>query len=196
MSWDQKLLRQKKSNYDNNIYLYKTNDIQAITDQCPPSPQAVYLPAWPKAHHFQGRGVGVMPNDKEYLFSQFRLAAFVLQSSNDLCPLSPSHWQDRRSWETEATLTAYRTAGQQLKLQCVTNIVFLLRSKHSIMPDTMKRKLSQLKLRQKHMQGRDLISQSTSMSLLMVCFCGVTEQGQNSGEKRQLLIWWGCKDSV
>ena len=88
--------------------------------------------------------------DMQYPLGHFRSAVLVLSPPSSLCPLSPHHWQgSMRSWETERSLALCSTAQQQLKHWCVISIGFLLKPKHSIIPDTMKGKnkalLSQLK---------------------------------------------------
>jgi len=53
-------------------------------------------------------------------------------------PPQPPHWQDRMgSWNI---LGSVQNCSATSKQQCVINIVFLLKPKHSIIPDSMKGK--------------------------------------------------------
>jgi len=82
-------------------------------------------------------------------FDQFGSAVLVLSSPSSLCPQSP-HWQgSARSWDTEISFALCSTAQQQLKHQCAINIVFLLKPKLSIIPDTMK-KIDSVQLKPGH----------------------------------------------
>lgn len=58
------------------------------------------------------------------------------------CPLCPCWQESTRSWETEVSLAPYSTAEQQLKHQCVINMVFQLEPEHSIVPHTIRKIIS------------------------------------------------------
>lgn len=72
-----------------------------------------------------------------YPFYQFRSAG----PSSVLSQLlqSPSTLPGRKAWEAKLSLALYSSAQKKLKRCCAINIVFLLKLKHSIIPDTWSR---------------------------------------------------------
>ena len=55
-------------------------------------------------------------------------------------PSQPPCWHvSMRIWKTKMTLPLWWTAQQQLKHPCVITIVFLLKPKYRIIPDTMRK---------------------------------------------------------
>jgi len=146
------LLKQKRKKIEKIILMTIMQDkrctAQLLTthNQCPDSSRAVA--AYPaNSPHF-------------YIFFSYHviivwniLSASLGQMSptSSLC-LQPPHWKDNtRSWKTEMSLSLCSTAQEQLKHWSVMNLVFLLKTKHSIISETTKQKttLSQLKLGQR-----------------------------------------------
>jgi len=74
----------------------------------------------------------------EYPFGQVSWALLDLFPPSSLCPQSPCWKGSMQSWQTETSLALYSAAQQQLKLQCVINLVFS-QSQKIITPDTMKK---------------------------------------------------------
>ena len=91
------------------------------------------LPLWPTAHSFIGFSQDVIC----YGISLWPIrSAFPSQL---LVPSQPNWQNSTRSWRTEKSLAPYSTSQQQLKHWCIINIIFLLKTKHSIIPDSMKK---------------------------------------------------------
>lgn len=113
---------------------------QPIPKQCqPPQPTPLSFTAFLHDVTRYGRS-----------FGQFRSAALFLSPLSFLCP-TPSSLTGRTVQQAE------KTAKQHLEHLCVINIVFLLKPRHSIIPDTMKEKKkinTQFKLGQECTQYR------------------------------------------
>jgi len=119
-------------------YIHAENNCWPPLDQCPSSPQAAAAPPVNSPQFY--RFFHMVSYGMEYPFGQFTSTVPVLFPLYSVCLFSSPHCQDStRSWETEMSLALCSTAQQWQKHWCVTNIVFLLKPQHSIIPDTMKK---------------------------------------------------------
>lgn len=75
----------------------------------------------------------------EYPFDQFRAALLILSPPSSMCPLSPLAGRAVQEAEKQVSLTLHSTAQQQLKHRYVIKVFFILKPKHSIVEDTMKK---------------------------------------------------------